>query len=124
MRKVLGVLLFMAAMALPALSQTGNSAAINFAASGDNTAVSSSAGKRIQVYEIYFTVAAATNITIKDGTGGTALTGPITFSGAGSFTLMYRISPPHFSTSQGNNFVINSSNAVQISGHVIYAYTN
>lgn len=93
-------------------------AIINFAASGDNTIVAGTASQTVRVYRIFFVVAAATNILIKDG-AGTNLTGAMSFSQNGSFTLDLT-SNPWFVTSGGNAFIINSSNAVQISGRAYY----
>ena len=99
-------------------------AAVNFSASGDNTLVAAVAGKLIQLVRIFVVVAAATNLTFKDGTGGTALSGPIPMAANGSITL--DIAPvtdfPWYSTSNvANNLVLNSSAAVQVSGTIWYS---
>lgn len=97
-------------------------AAITFASSGDNTVVSAVTGKGICVYGLYFTAAAATNVTIKDGASNN-LTGAMAFTanGAGFWPMRDNAKSPWWTTGAGNAFVINSSNAVQISGAVIYA---
>jgi hypothetical protein len=77
--------------------------------------VTAVAGKLVQVFQIFFTSAGATNLTFKDGTGGTALTGAMSFTTNQQFSLVYDTTP-HFFASPGNAFVLNSSTGVQISG--------
>ena len=100
---------------MPVFSQTP----ITFSATGDNALITAVAGKLVQVFQIFFTAAGATNLTIKDGVGGTALTGAMSFTTNGQLTLPY-VSVPHFFASPGNAFVLNSSTGVQISGTVWY----
>lgn len=92
---------------------------INFAASGDNTVVAAVASQVIRVYRIFFVVSGATNITIKDG-ASTSLTGAMTFNTGGAWVLDMS-GDAWFTTASGNSFIINSSNAVQVSGAVYYA---
>jgi hypothetical protein len=94
-------------------------AVISFASSGDNIVVTAGAVGPINIYGVAFTVAGATNITFKNGT--TAQSGAFVFTGNGSAlsfppgdTALYYADP-------GANFVINSSNAVQVSGTIWYA---
>lgn len=78
-------------------------------------------GTPINVFAMMFTVGGATNITVKDGS--TALSGAIVFTGNGSsMTLPLQSSGPWYAVTLGNNFVINSSGAVQVSGTVWYQY--
>ena len=84
---------------------------------GDNTLVAGVAAKLVQVFQIFFTAAGATNLTFKDGTGGTALTGAMSFTTNQQFSLPYDKSP-HVFASPGNAFVLNSSTGVQVSGVV------
>jgi hypothetical protein len=93
-------------------------AAVSHSASGDNTVVAAVAGKTTRVYRLFLVVAGTTVITIKDG-AGTALTGVMTFAAGGSLILDFQ-AEPWFSCTAGNAFIINSSNAVQISGTVYY----
>lgn len=97
-------------------------AVINFNSSGDNIVITNLASNPttgpINVYGIIFTVGGATNITFKDGT--TALSGAIVFTGNGSSMVLQINDEPYFPVSPGNNFVMNSSNAVQVSGIVYY----
>lgn len=99
-------------------SQATRDAAINAAASGDNTVVSAASSGSLNVYEIYFTVGGATNITIK--AGSRSLTGPIQLTGAGSSINLLMSDEPHFTCRPGEAFIINSSNAVQLSGMAKY----
>ena len=91
---------------------------INFSTSGDTVVYTGAAGTGVCVYGLFFTTGGSTNITIKDGT--TAQTGPMSFAtnGAGFWQMSSNPKSPWFLTSAGNNFVINSSNAVQVSGAV------
>lgn len=103
------------------LSQT-KVVVVNFSASGDNTLVAAAAGQLINVVRLFLVVGGATNLTFKDGTGGTALSGPIPMTANGSITLdIPTVSIPWFSTSNPvNNLVLNSSAAVQVSGTLWY----
>lgn len=99
--------------------------AIDFAGAGDNTVVAGVVNEKVRVFQMFFVVAGATVITIKDG-ASIDLTGPMTFpSGGGSFVLDFvrgsrEADQPWFTTSEGNAFVINSSNAVQVSGRAYF----
>lgn len=95
--------------------------AITFAASGDNTVIAAVASQTTKVFSIFFTVAGATTITIKNGAGA-SLTGAMTLSTGGSFTLDMN-TMPWFTTSVNTAFIINSSAAVQVSGRV-YSITS
>lgn len=93
-------------------------AAVNFSSSGDNTVITSPAAGPIKVYGIFLTVAGATNITYKNGT--TALSGAVVFTGNGSSQTLQIDKDFYFACDPGNNFVMNNSNAVQVSGTVYY----
>ena len=90
---------------------------INFAASGDNVIVPAVAGKFIWMHRLFFIVTAATSITVKDGIGGAALTGPLPFSAGGDMVLDDS-GDAWFKTSAGIALVLDSLNAVQVSGTV------
>lgn len=93
-------------------------AKLDFATSGDNAVIAGGgAGTTIRIHRIFFVVAAATNITFKDG--ATGLTGAIPMLANGSFVLDFS-SEPWFTTSATNSFVINSSAGVQLSGRIYY----
>lgn len=91
---------------------------IDFSGGGDNTTIASSPSKIVKVYRLMLTVAGATLITFKDG--ATALSGAIDLIAVGSSITMTDEGEPHFYTTAGNAFVINSSNAVQVSGSIWY----
>ncbi len=99
---------------------SASSTPINTASSGDVTIVSGVTGQTVRVLEMVFTAHAATNVTFKDGT--TALTGPMELTAAGASFNFFLVASgaPHFITSKGNGFVINNSNAVQLSGYLLY----
>lgn len=94
-------------------------AAITGTGTGDNTIIAAVTGRSIYVWKIWFTAAGAVNTTFKDG-ASTSLSGAAVLSGSGSaFTLLYDGSP-HFVTSLGNAFIINSSGAVALTGQIYY----
>lgn len=91
---------------------------IDFNLAGANVVVSGVAGKRILVYRVFWIVGDDTNITIQDGPN-TNLTGALPFLANG--TLALDISNiPWFQTSAGNDFILNSTAAVQVSGAIYY----
>lgn len=90
---------------------------IDFAASGNNTVITSVSGTTINVQRMLLVATAATTVTFYDGS--TALTGAITLGIGGSIILDYS-GNPWFTMTKGNSFIINSSAAVQISGRVYY----
>ena len=94
-------------------------AAINFSTASLSSIIPGVAGKKIYLSTIILVVGGQTNITFYDGL--TAVTGPMDFGGSieprgivvplGSFPL---------ELGNGNSFIINSSEAVQVSGTAIY----
>lgn len=93
-------------------------AAINAAASGDNTIVAAVAAQTVRVMKLFLTVAQACTLTFKSG-AGTSLTGAITLS-AGASIVLDLDGEPWFTTGSGSAFVINLSAAVQMSGRIYY----
>lgn len=98
-------------------------APITFAASGDNTVVAAVAGKAIRVRKMWLVLAGDSLLTFKDG-ASSSLSGAVSMLGNGSFFFPTDAVVPHFITSTGNAFIINSSVAVQVSGMVYYELTN
>jgi hypothetical protein len=94
------------------------SAAVTFASSGDNTVVAAVSAKTTKVYRLMIVVAGATSIIFKDG-AGTSLTGAMPIAANGSITLDFD-GEPWFTGSTNTAFIINSSNAVQVSGIIYY----
>ncbi len=72
-------------------------------------------GEIIRVYRIMLVLGGTTNITFQDGS--TALSGPMPMLANGSFFLPMD-GTPHYTTSAGNAFNINSSAAVEVAGTV------
>ena len=91
-------------------------AVINFSTSGDQTIVAADSANRIVVHRIWLVVAGATSLTFKDslaspGAASMAANGALVFDATGE---------PWFCTNINQAFIINSSNAVQVSGVVHY----
>jgi hypothetical protein len=91
--------------------------AINFASSGDNTVVGSS-GEGLKIYKLFLVAATATTITFKDGSN-ISLTGAITLNSGGAVVLDVT-DTAWFTITKGNDFIINSSVASQISGRAYF----
>jgi hypothetical protein len=95
-----------------------NHVAIDFSLAGDNVLISGIAKQKIYVYRIFLTVENTTNLTFKNGVS-IDLTGAMPFYPYG--TLIMDISnSPWFQTSDGNDFILNTSDSGQISGAVYY----
>jgi hypothetical protein len=90
---------------------------INFSGSGNNTVIAGVAGQITRVFKIFFVVGAASNVTPMDG--ATGLTGAMNFSANEGMVLDFDTTP-WFTLSPGNDFVLSSLNAVQVSGRVYY----
>ena len=88
---------------------------INFSGSGDQIILPAVSGQIIRVFRLKLSFQAATTILIKDGAN--ILDGPLFFLANGGMVLDNTGIPWY--TAQGN-FVINSSNAVQVGGNVDY----
>lgn len=97
-------------------------AAINVTAAGDNTIVAAVAGKLIYVVGMVLSgPGGANNVIIKDGTAGTAMSGPLAVGTATTIVMPQNV-PGGFdwySTSNvANNLVLNLSAATQVGGTV------
>ena len=90
---------------------------IDFSASGLNTIIPGISGKAIYVFRYFVVVRVATDLTYFDGAN--ALTGPVPLAAneAMVFTLDTR---PWYECTSGNDFIINSSSAGQVSGRVYF----
>lgn len=91
---------------------------IDFSTSGDNVIISGIAAKRIYVFSLKWVVAGDTVLTVKNGPS-TSLTGPMTYFAGGSDVFDAR-NFPWFQTSFGNDFILGSTNMVQVAGVVYY----
>lgn len=93
-------------------------AAISFAAAGDNTVIAAVAGQTIRIYHYNFVLAAASNITLKSGAVAKSGVYPLqqymglVFDAPGGAVT--------FDCAASAAFVINNSNAIQVSGFVLY----
>ena len=94
------------------------SATIDTASSGDNTIVAAVSGEKISVFRLWLWSNGTVSVTIKDG-AGTNL--------AGAMALVAQSDPkwplseePWFTTTAGNAFILNLSDAIQVSGRVYY----
>jgi hypothetical protein len=104
---------------IPGVGAVANSA-ISFSGSGDQVVGPAAiALQMVEVYRLALVFGGTTNITFKDGSGGTALTGAMPFNNGGQLFLdISGENVHHFRTTIGNAFVINSSAAVQVSGWI------
>jgi hypothetical protein len=94
-------------------------AAISFTTTGDNTIIAAVAGKLITVISLLLVSTGTTNITIKDGAN--LLSGAMPLAAGIPLILSPDATLDYFATTSGtNNFVLNQSGAVQISGTVWY----
>lgn len=92
-------------------------ASFSFSASGDNIVITGAAGAVIKVLQFFLVVAAPTSLTYKSG-ASTILSGPLVFT-ANAAQVQDFIHLP-LTCRTGDNFVVNSSNAVGIGGTVWY----
>jgi hypothetical protein len=93
-------------------------ATINISSSGDNTVIAGVSGKIIKIYRMLMLANSSASITFKDG-ASTSLTGPMLFGGSGGMVLDFQ-EEPWFTTSATNDFIVNLSSAVQVSGSIYY----
>ena len=94
---------------------------IDIATSGDHTIITAAAGQRFRVNNLTFVCAAAVDVVLKSGS--TALTGAMSFAANSGFVSNYGDNPIIGGILGGDNFIVNLSANVQVSGHVIgYIY--
>src|SRR5947207_2605263 len=85
-------------------------AALSPAGTGDVAAIAATAGKSILVVSMVLVASAGTVITLKDGVGGTSITGPFTLPANAGWSRTAAESDGFlFRTSPGNALVINQS---------------
>lgn len=95
------------------------SAAINISTLGDNTIIAGSPGTKIKVVTILFTAAGEVDITFKSGT--TPLSGPLDFGGTNEpMGIVACHGPGPLPCQTAEDFIINLSGAVQVSGYCTY----
>lgn len=90
---------------------------INFIASGDNIIITGAVGLILRVYRYFVVVGDVTQLTYKNG--AKALTGPVPLTGNEAMVFTFD-TKPWYLMDPGANFVINSSNSVQVSGAAYY----
>lgn len=91
---------------------------INFNGTGDNIVVSAGGGRRrVQLYQVFFVVDAAT--TIKWRSGSTDITGPVPLVQYGSFVLDNN-REPWLITNEGEDLVINQTGTAGVGGALGY----
>lgn len=95
-----------------------NTAPVDFALLGDNVVIEGIEGKRIYVFRLKWVVDGDTILTVKDGTS-TDLTGPMTYF-AGGTDVFDTSNIPWFQTSEGNDFILSSTQMTQVSGVISY----
>lgn len=98
------------------------SKALTFNASGDNTLIAApGAGLAIVVWKIWFTTAAAVNVTFYNGASPTTpLSGAAVFPAAGSLALDGPEGFELYRMAANTAFVVNLSGAVALGGTVWY----
>lgn len=89
---------------------------VNFSGAGDNIIIPGVAGKRIKVLQLFYVVAALTDITFKSA--ATALSGSLNYPAAAAQVQDFIQLP--IDCNIGDAFVLNSSSAVQVGGIVWY----
>lgn len=92
-------------------------APINFSGSGNNTVIPSDATMRILVHRVWLVTGGATNLTFKDVLSGPA---PVPLAQYGTLVFDFE-QTPWFMCLKGTAFVINTDQAVQVSGEVHYS---
>jgi hypothetical protein len=96
-----------------------NAVVNNSGAAGDTTVITPGAGQKVRVHGYAIQAAGNTNVTFKSGTN--ALTGPLSASGSSSGIVSGYNPDGWFVGAPGEAFIVNSSGAVQVSGHVEYS---
>jgi hypothetical protein len=90
---------------------------VSFLASGDNIIIVGSIGTLIRVLQFFWVIASTTTLIYKSG--ATALTGPLVF-GTNAAQVQDFIQLP-LTCNNGDNFIVNSTAAVQVGGTIWYA---
>ena len=92
-------------------------APISFSAAGDNIVVAGVAGMYVKVLQFFLVLDGTSILTFKSN--ASLISGPMSMLANGSIVLDY-IQLPLQTVSPGDNFVINSSNAVNVGGVIWY----
>ena len=107
---------------MPSWSDKLYKADLNFATSGNNTVITGVAGKRIAIDFVAIRVGGSSTTTIQLKDGSTAYGGSYEMAGheALVFENTFRNHDGVITLSEGQSFVVNSSDAVQVSGFARY----
>jgi hypothetical protein len=92
-------------------------APISFSGAGDNIVVTGVAGMYVKVLQFFLVMGGATVLTFKSN--ASFVSGAMSMLANGSIVLDY-IQLPLQTISPGDNFIINSSNAVSVGGVIWY----
>jgi len=92
----------------------------NGGAAGDSTVVAGVTGQKIRVNGYVVQAGGNTNVTFKSGSN--LLSGPLSASGSSSGVASGSNPDGWFDCGLGESFIVNSSAAVQLSGHLDYSF--
>lgn len=98
---------------------------IDFNSTGENVVIPAESGELIEVWQLFFTVDAATFITVRNGVGGTDLTPRLTFLTGGALVFDpvgddRDPTRPWFTTDTSAAFVLHQTGTAQVSGRIYY----
>lgn len=94
---------------------------LNAASNGDNTIIVAQTDKRILVWKMWLVANAAVNIKFKSGSNEfNAFAIPLTAQGS-NLTFSYD-DEPYWTCNKGENFNVNLSSGVQVTGRIYYTY--
>lgn len=97
-------------------------AAIDAASSGDNTLVAAVSGQKIRIVSMFLIASGTVTVTLEDGAGGSALSGPIDLTSQTGFVLP-ESEHGWMETSAGTLLNLSLSDAIQVSGSLTYFLT-
>lgn len=95
-----------------------SSVEINAAVLGNNVIIPGIAAQTIRIFRLFLVVSGSVDLKFADG-GGSDFCPPMRMTTSGSIVLDFS-SDPWFDVSAGNDFLINLSAAVQVSGRIYY----
>ena len=106
----------------PSISATSRftSAVVNASSSGNNTLISGTVGQTIRVFAIDLMMAGAVNIKFRDGASTDLSAAQPFYAGGGKVLDPFPSGDPLFVCTAGNDFVLNLSAAVAVTGTIWY----
>jgi hypothetical protein len=94
---------------------------LNAASSGDNQIILARDDRRVKVWKMWLVANGAVNVKFRSGTNDlNAFAVPLTTQGS-NMTFAYD-DEPYWTCNKGENFVINLSGTVQITGRIYFTY--